>query len=470
MPSPAGPRPVLAILFTLALAFASPSARAQPAPTLDIPLGSGSQISMVLVPAGSFRQGTPASDKGRGDDEVLHDVTIGSPFYIGRYPVTRGQYRLFVEQSGYVTEAEKGGSGGSGWDGHQLVQRKEFTWRSPGFAQTDNDPVTLVTYDDAQAFAAWLTRKAARRVDLPTEAQWEYAARAGSKTPFFGAEDDEHALDIGWFQKNAGNGTRPVGRRMPNAWNLHEMSGNVYEWCRDWYAPYGADPQTDPEVTTPPAGDTPRRVLRGGSWLKPPRAGRSGARYRNTPGSRNADNGFRIIADVQGPPAPRSTSAPARAPAAAPPQPVTDGGGGEGSSIVGAVVAGLVGVLGVIVGLLVYLRRRGGPALDAGSVQTRLGADGFWVTAPAPAGARVRYEATVGGVPVTDVVTLDGDPQGTFVYTGSPPGQVRILQLTAGAASAIVPFVAGAPVRRAYQADEPDYIAEPPPGRDPPAY
>lgn len=460
-------RRVVGLAFAFALlAPATSMAQAVP-PTLSVQLGDGAQLAMVLVSGGSFRQGSPGSEAGRGDDETLRDVTITSPFYIGRYPVTRGQFALFVDQSGYVTEAEKGTSGGSGWDGHQLVQRKDFTWRSPGFTQSDNDPVTLVTFADAEAFAAWATTKAGRPVRLPTEAQWEYAARAGSRTAYFNATDEQHALTLGWFQQNAGSGTRPVGRRAPNAWNLHEMSGNVFEWCRDWYAPYAPGPVTDPEVTTPPAGagdaEAPRRVLRGGSWLKPARAGRSAARYRNTPGSRNADNGFRLIADPHPPGG--AGAAPRIAPLLPPsssPTPETTGDT-RSSSGVGIAIAALVGVFGALVAFIaVFLRRgRSRGTFDPGSVQTRVGSDGFWILAPA--GARVRYEAMVGGVPVSDAVTLDPGPEGTFIYTGSSPTQVRILQVTSMAAA--TPFLASQAL-----ADEPVSIPQPPPRGEPPAY
>jgi formylglycine-generating enzyme required for sulfatase activity len=404
---------------------------------MRVDLGAGAYLDLVLAPGGSFHQGSPPTEAGRGDDETGRPVTISHPYFIGKYPVTRGQFARFVAETGYRTEAEKGTSGGSGFDGQGLVQRKEFNWKSPGFAQDDDHPVVIVSYDDALAFTQWLSGKAGRTVSLPTEAQWEMACRAGSKARFYQGASDDEARTIGWFKQNAGNGTRAVGQKKPNALGLFDMSGNVNEWVLDWYGPsYGEAAVRDPLESRSTLSDKPRRVLRGGSWLRDVRNARCAARYRNTPGSRNADNGFRVIASVDARPAAAATPA---TPAAAAARPVVSagaasGGTGEGWSTWLALLCP-VGLFAFTIWFIVTIVRRvfGG---RAPGVRTHIGDDGFWIYSPDKTrGRSISYRATVGGADTEGTIASPGS-QGEYVYTGGRPTTVKVLGMAAAAVAA----------------------------------
>jgi formylglycine-generating enzyme len=407
-------------MLLVAILMASTAGAADARLTLD--LGGGVSLDLVLVKAGVFRQGSPASESGHGDDETPREVTLTADYYIGSHESTVGQWARFVADTGYRSEAEKGTSGGFGWDGKALVQAKHFNWRAPGYPSGDRHPVTIVTYDDALAFTTWLTRRSGRAVTLPTEAQWEYAARSGSPARFPGGDRDAVGTDLGWSRANAPGGPQEVGRKKPNTWGLFDTAGNVYEWCLDWYGPYPPGPATDPMQTRSDLSDKPRRVLRGGSWLKDLKTLRSAARYRNAPGSRNADNGFRIVASVAGA---------AATAAARPVRPVAGTGDGESEGGWGRTLLGLgmlvgMGLLcvGAPIALVIALLRR-----RSGGVKTRIAADGFTLVAPqAEPGHRLHYRYRVGNDTKTGQATVTGDPaEGVFVYTGERPSGIVLL-------------------------------------------
>jgi len=407
-----------------------------------IDLGGGVTLEVVKIPIGTFEMGSPSGENGRGPDEEQHRATITDEIWFGRTPVTRGQFARFVQETGYRTDSEKGPSGGFGFDGTGLVQKKEFTWKNPGFPQTDDHPVVIVTYDDALAFVRWLARKSGRRVSLPTEAQWEYACRAGTTTRFYSGDGDSDAEQIAWFKKNSGDGTRPVAQKTANRWGLHDMSGNVYQWCSDLYAAY-----------VPGGGeqgpmDKPRRVLRGGSWLKDAKHVRSAARARNAPGSRNADNGFRIVVGaketgagaVTAPPPPPSP-APAPTPAApieVPPAPLepysprstsTSDAGGCATAF---VILGLVAIVLVVV--VIVMIRRGNrtvqvsqaPGTPLRRAAPRVVDDGFWFdTSGYAPGSVVSYTYTGPNGRVTEQFLIESARE-QFIYTGMRPSDIML--------------------------------------------
>jgi formylglycine-generating enzyme required for sulfatase activity len=423
------PRQIRAALVTVVVGWASTAAAAEEELSLDL---GGPSLEIRRIPKGTFVEGSPVTEAGRELDETPRNVTITRAFWLGKVPVTRAQFARFVSETRHVTDAEKGQSGGFGWDAktNALVQKKEFSWRNPGFTQKDDDPVVLVTFGDANAFVAWASRKTGRRVRLPTEAEWEYGARAGTTTAWFGAAKEEDALAIGWFKVNAGGATHSVALKKPNAFGLFDMSGNVFEWCRDVYAPYPAGDAVDPENSTNTSTEPERRVLRGGSWLKDPRRGRSAARYRNTPGSRNADNGFRVAVDDEAGITPLPNAVPSAdfattAPAASAAPVATTSRGSEGTPW--ALFAAPAAAAGAAVAWVLARRKRQPPS--ASGIGTREQDDGFWVRAQGlTQGARVRYECVVGGVEVSDVVPLDGGEE-TFVYTGTRPSAIRITEV-----------------------------------------
>lgn len=272
------------------------------APPAELTNSIGMQLK--LIPAGEFLMGSPAGEaEGSNDEGPQRSVRITRPFYLGVYEVTVGQFRQFVEATDYRTEAERDGEGGWGWTGKKWEGRKpEFTWRTIGIPQPDSYPVVNVSWNDAMAFCQWLSAKEGRAYRLPSEAEWEYACRAGSTTPFHwgtALNGKEANCDGNYPYGTTEKGpylVRParVGSYAPNGFGLYDMHGNVWEWCQDWYDGeyYGKSPPEDP--TGPATGSI--RVIRGGGWFNSASLCRSADRYRFVPGIRFNDLGFRVAA------------------------------------------------------------------------------------------------------------------------------------------------------------------------------
>ncbi len=297
-------------------------------------------MTLVRVPAGRFFMGSSEEEikkvKEAGgnvaDEGPRREVEISKPFFLGTHEVTRGQFRRFVKE-GNKTEAEKDGRGGWGYDaatGKLEGYEPKYNWENTGFPYEDDHPVVNVSWKDAAAFCNWLSKKEGRQTcytqtgrdgqdwhcefgangyRLPTEAEWEYACRAGTTTLYPGGDDPEKLAEFG----NVGDGTlkktfpdrttiraddgyaftAPVGRFKPNRFGLYDMHGNVWEWCWDWYSDkyYAAkDNVKDPDG---PVEGTDC-VLRGGSWLDPPWACRAAVRSRFVQAGRDHLVGFRV--------------------------------------------------------------------------------------------------------------------------------------------------------------------------------
>ncbi len=270
---------------------------------------------MVVIPGGRFLMGAAPgeeerenlADEFRGRSEPQHGVTV-QRFAIGRFEVTRGEYRAFAEATG------RAAGGCFVWVGTRFELDAAASWRNPGYAQEDTHPVTCVNWEDATAYAGWLSRRTGRNYRLPTEAEWEYAARAGTRTARFWGDDAgvscryANGADASAAAQIPGAAewpaaacddrhayTAPAGSYRPNAWGLHDMQGNVEEWTRDcWNASYAGAPRDGSAATT---GDCSLRAVRGGSWEDAPAGLRVAYRVGSPAVVRVHRRGFRVAAD-----------------------------------------------------------------------------------------------------------------------------------------------------------------------------
>jgi len=282
-------------------------------------------MKLVLIPAGEFMMGSrelaeQVAAAFNEDDEMAeffedehprHRVRITKPFYLSAHEVTVGQFRQFVKAAGYKKDVERGTKGAFGWnpDKRRFEFNEKYSWRDVGFEQTDDHPVVNVSWNDAVAFCDWLSRKEAKTYRLPTEAEWEYACRAGTTTRYWHGDDPEGLTRVGnvmdgtakekysdWdWGISARDGfvfTSPAGSFKANPFGLYDMHGNVWEWCADWYDEeyYATYPADDP--AGPSSGTS--RVLRGGSWFNGPGNVRSTNRFSSSPVVRNYLYGFRV--------------------------------------------------------------------------------------------------------------------------------------------------------------------------------
>lgn len=291
---------------------------------ITVGCSKSSKGNFVRIKGGSFTMGSPEDEPGRQQNEgPQHKVTV-SNFYMGKYQVTVGEFRKFVNATGYKTDAEtKGG-------GYILTkeEKNEFdanaNWENPYFVQTDEHPVVLVSWNDAIEYCNWLSKeegltpvytisgskdkpittwnRAANGYRLPTEAEWEYACRAGTKTTFSTGKNittDQANYNGNYpYGKNVKGEFRrrtlPVGCFTSNEWRLYDMHGNAWDWCWDWEGSYNNEAQKDP--AGPDSGTT--RSVRGGAWHNAAIALRSAFRQFNPPSNPTSRIGFRVVRNV----------------------------------------------------------------------------------------------------------------------------------------------------------------------------
>lgn len=246
---------------------------ATPNPTAVTPKGMRSytevialnvRMEMHAIPGGEFLMGSPEK-QGYADEYPQHRATL-SPFYIGKYPITQAQWRAVMRTN-------------------------------PSHFTGPNHPVDSVTWDEAFEYCRRLSYATGRIYRLPTEAEWEFACRAGMQTQFNYGDEEEFVVQYAWCLTNSGNHTHPVGEKKPNGWGLYDMHGNVWEWCHDWYAAdyYSHSPKVNPFG---PAKGT-SRVLRGGSWYSLPNYCRNAGRSNHQPDLRDPLVGFRVVCEAR---------------------------------------------------------------------------------------------------------------------------------------------------------------------------
>jgi formylglycine-generating enzyme required for sulfatase activity/class 3 adenylate cyclase len=252
--------------------------------------------SMVGLPAGSFVMGSPGSQYGHNADESpMRRVAINYRLALSQFPVTVAQFDTFVTVSGY-----RPGDTCRVFEGGNWVEKSGWSYRNPGFPQDGDHPVTCVNWNDAVAYANWLTARTGKPYRLPSEAEWEYAARAGTTTAFWwgdsiGPDNANYDWSIAYGSGRRGtmrHGTMPVKSFRPNPWQLYQVHGNVSEWVEDcWNANYTGAP-TDGSARL--SGTCSLRILRGGSWGYDPKELRSAYREGVTQSHRNFNFGFRV--------------------------------------------------------------------------------------------------------------------------------------------------------------------------------
>ena len=228
---------------------------------ISIPVKDGISIDMVRVEAGTFTMGaTPEMGDPFDADKPAHRVTLTNDYYIGKYEVTQALWKAVMGNN-------------------------------PSYFKGDNLPVEQVSWNDCQEFISKLNRITGKTFRLPTEAEWEYAARGGNKSRGYQYSGSNNPSNVAWYDDNSGDKTHAVGTKQPNELGIYDMSGNVWEWCQDWYETYSSSSQVNPTG----ANSGSCRVVRGVSWYNNARNCRLSLRGSNTPDFRSSNLGLRLV-------------------------------------------------------------------------------------------------------------------------------------------------------------------------------
>jgi len=259
-------------------------------------------INMVYVEGGTFLMGTNKDKYREFDEENVHLVKLDD-FYIGKTEITIAQFAKFVEETNYKTDAEIKGRSYI-WDDEKalMVEKENVNWRCNELGELINEndysyyPVVYISWQDATAFCNWLSEKTGKKYSLPTEAQWEYAARGGRYSKGYMYSGSKKIKKVAWYWDDSQREEHPVSNLLPNELGIHDMSGNVYEWCYDWYeATYSTENQENPEGPENEKSKLFRRVIRGGSWATTKNFCRVTNRDSGNPNLGTSTSGFRII-------------------------------------------------------------------------------------------------------------------------------------------------------------------------------
>jgi formylglycine-generating enzyme required for sulfatase activity len=274
------------------------SATPQPVEVWDAPFAP----VMTVVPAGEFTMGSPEGERFRLSNEQQHRVRVGYPLAFSKYNITRGEFAHFVAETGYEAKGcNREGGAGMGYD-------PEGDWRTPGFAQEDDHPVTCTNFHDASAYARWLSGKTGHNYRIPSEAEWEHAMRGGTSTTYYWGDTFEpgRANVDGQPGQPGGRMTTPGGTFPPNPFGLYDMAGNVWVWLADCYNSTYTGAPTDGSAWT--GGNCAMRVRRSGSWFnieeviegdyRQPGRLRSASRFGSIPSLRYSSFGFRLVRDL----------------------------------------------------------------------------------------------------------------------------------------------------------------------------